>query len=271
MTKKLLILVILLLGSKPSPSVADLNPDNITYPGREVVICSGSKTYALHADRTVLHEWDIKNPIVSSSGGTSPSTPQVCSLHQNITAVSQVVQTGAAEDYLSAASIADIRLDGQRFLDVMVSSGYNLYTFNTQKSSPEHRQPWPEYLHDPMHTSFYSGPLSGDANGSGAVTVSDVIYIINFLFKGGPYPVDGDGNESLVSGDANCDQKITVSDVVYLINFLFKGGCPPCQTCGQGKVTTFFSNTASIGFSSATKLSDGNQRVYINGTLSVPV
>jgi len=63
----------------------------------------------------------------------------------------------------------------------------------------------------------------GDANGDKALTVSDVVYIINYLFKGGPLPIP----EQIV-GDASCDGKVTVSDVVYLINYLFKGGPPPC-------------------------------------------
>ncbi len=65
--------------------------------------------------------------------------------------------------------------------------------------------------------------LRGDPNGDIAVTVSDVIYIINYLFKSGPPPVN-----CPKSGDVNCDSKITVSDVVYLIGYLFKGGPPPC-------------------------------------------
>ncbi len=32
-------------------------------------------------------------------------------------------------------------------------------------------------------------------------------------------------------GDVNCDEKVTVSDVIYLINYLFKGGPPPCRKC----------------------------------------
>jgi len=63
----------------------------------------------------------------------------------------------------------------------------------------------------------------GDANGDKQITVSDVVYLINYLFKGGPPPVP----EQMV-GDVNCDGKVTVSDVVYLINYLFKGGPPPC-------------------------------------------
>jgi hypothetical protein len=31
--------------------------------------------------------------------------------------------------------------------------------------------------------------------------------------------------------DCNCDGKVTVSDVICLINYLFKCGPPPCQNC----------------------------------------
>ncbi|MDD1748951.1 MAG: SBBP repeat-containing protein [Methanothrix sp.] len=61
----------------------------------------------------------------------------------------------------------------------------------------------------------------GDANRDSKVTVSDVVYIVNYLFKGGPPP------NPLLSGDANCDGKVTVADVVFLINYLFKGGPAP--------------------------------------------
>ena len=63
--------------------------------------------------------------------------------------------------------------------------------------------------------------FTGDANGDGKVTVSDVIYLINYLFKGGPTP------NPLLAGDANHDDKVTVADVIYLINYLFKGGPSP--------------------------------------------
>jgi len=61
----------------------------------------------------------------------------------------------------------------------------------------------------------------GDANGDGKLTVSDVVYLINYLFKGGPAPAP------LASGDANCDGQLKVADVIYLINYLFKGGPVP--------------------------------------------
>jgi hypothetical protein len=59
----------------------------------------------------------------------------------------------------------------------------------------------------------------GDANVDGKVTVSDVVYLVNYLFKGGPEPWK-------MYSDANGDEKVTVSDVVYLVNYLFKGGPP---------------------------------------------
>ena len=72
--------------------------------------------------------------------------------------------------------------------------------------------------------SFYVY-LCGDCNGDGKITVSDVVYEINYLFKGGSAPVP------LVAGDVNCDGKETVSDVVYKINYLFKGGPELCKDC----------------------------------------
>ena len=63
----------------------------------------------------------------------------------------------------------------------------------------------------------------GDCNSDNLVNVSDVIFLINYLFKGGPSPVP------LASADVNLDQKVTFSDVVYLINYLFKGGLEPCH------------------------------------------
>jgi hypothetical protein len=66
--------------------------------------------------------------------------------------------------------------------------------------------------------------IAGDPNGDLFVTVSDVVYIINYLFKSGPPPV-----HCPRSGDVNCDGRVTISDAIYLINYLFKGGSEPCR------------------------------------------
>lgn len=65
--------------------------------------------------------------------------------------------------------------------------------------------------------------LCGDVNADSRFTASDVIYMVNFVFKGGPGPV--------VPGhaDTNCDNASTSSDIIRLVNFVFKSGSPPCS------------------------------------------
>src|SRR3990170_1578908 len=63
--------------------------------------------------------------------------------------------------------------------------------------------------------------LYGDPNNDLSVSVSDVIYLISYLFKGGSQP------KNYYSGDVNCDNKVSLTDVVYLINYLYRGGLPP--------------------------------------------
>jgi hypothetical protein len=61
----------------------------------------------------------------------------------------------------------------------------------------------------------------GDANGDEAIDVGDVVYLIAFVFKGGPPP------GMLCEGDVNGDGQVNVGDAVYLINWMFRGGPPP--------------------------------------------
>jgi len=70
--------------------------------------------------------------------------------------------------------------------------------------------------------------ICGDANGDLKVSVSDVVYLINYLFKGGTAPLCPPA-PYLACGDASGDGKVTVSDVVYLVGYLFKGGPVPCS------------------------------------------
>ena len=64
--------------------------------------------------------------------------------------------------------------------------------------------------------------IRGDANHDLVVDVGDVIYIVSYLYDGGPDPLP------LESADVNCDGVVNVGDVVYLVNYLFKLGPPPC-------------------------------------------
>ena len=65
----------------------------------------------------------------------------------------------------------------------------------------------------------------GDANFDGIVLVSDLVYMVDYLFKGGPSPIPIDD-----SGDFTCEDEINVADLTSMVDFLFKGGNPcPCN------------------------------------------
>jgi hypothetical protein len=65
--------------------------------------------------------------------------------------------------------------------------------------------------------------VCGDANGDEVVDISDVVYLISYLFRSGDPPVP------MQAGDVNLDGIVHSADVVYLINYLFKGGPAPCN------------------------------------------
>ena len=67
----------------------------------------------------------------------------------------------------------------------------------------------------------------GDVNNDQDVTISDAVFLISYLYKGGEEPY------FLASGDTNDDCEITVGDVIHLINYLFKGGPEPMAGCAK--------------------------------------
>jgi hypothetical protein len=68
--------------------------------------------------------------------------------------------------------------------------------------------------------------LTGDANDNQAINSSDIIYIVNYVFKSGPAPLPFEP-----VGDVDCSGDITSGDVIYLVNYVFKGGIGPCDVC----------------------------------------
>jgi photosystem II stability/assembly factor-like uncharacterized protein len=68
--------------------------------------------------------------------------------------------------------------------------------------------------------------LCGDPNASGDVDIGDAVYIILYIFSGGPPP-----QPVLEAGDADCSGGVDIDDVVYILTFIFLGGPEPCATC----------------------------------------
>ncbi len=83
---------------------------------------------------------------------------------------------------------------------------------------------------------YCMGLIVGDANGDGDINAEDIIYLINYLFRGGPPPY------IMAAGDANGDGEVNAGDIVYLIQYLFHGGPPPGQRGSD--VERFLARTA---------------------------
>lgn len=66
------------------------------------------------------------------------------------------------------------------------------------------------------------GPAVGDVNGSGAVNLLDITYLIEHLYKGGPPPIPAPP-----VGDVDSNTNLNLLDITYLINYLYRDGPEP--------------------------------------------
>ena len=68
--------------------------------------------------------------------------------------------------------------------------------------------------------------VTGDVDENTNLTSADIIYLVNFVFKGGPGPIPCDA-----VGDVDCNGSVTSGDIIYMVNHVFKGGPAPCDAC----------------------------------------
>lgn len=65
--------------------------------------------------------------------------------------------------------------------------------------------------------------ICGDANNSEEVDIDDVVYLVAYIFAGGPAPIPSD------AGEVDCSGDIDIDDIVYLVMYIFSGGPAPCD------------------------------------------
>ena len=63
----------------------------------------------------------------------------------------------------------------------------------------------------------------GDLNNNGTIDLSDLVYMLSFLYQNGLMPPAGNA-----AGDVNCDGSVNILDVLYLCRYLYQGGPAPC-------------------------------------------
>ncbi len=62
---------------------------------------------------------------------------------------------------------------------------------------------------------------AGDVNLDNKINLGDIIYLVNYIFKGGPAP------NPIWLGDVNVDNITNLGDLIFLVNYIFKGGPGP--------------------------------------------
>ena len=63
--------------------------------------------------------------------------------------------------------------------------------------------------------------IRGDANRSMQIDISDITYMVVYLFMAGPPPV------TVQAGDLTADNSTTITDLTYLVDYIFHSGPPP--------------------------------------------
>ena len=72
--------------------------------------------------------------------------------------------------------------------------------------------------------------LCGDAEGSGSICIDDVVFLITYLYFGGPSPIP------YAAGDVNCDGTVNLLDISKIVAYIFRGGHPPCDLDWDGQL-----------------------------------
>ena len=84
-----------------------------------------------------------------------------------------------------------------------------------------------DYCDADTHSFTVATFICGDADNSDAVDIDDIVFLINYIFAGGPEPAP------YYQGEVDCSGSIDIDDVVYLIAYVFSGGPIPCDGCGE--------------------------------------
>jgi hypothetical protein len=72
--------------------------------------------------------------------------------------------------------------------------------------------------------------IRSEVNGDGSQDIADPIYLLNYMFLGGPEP------QCLEAADGNDDGEVDIADVLMVLQYQFYGGRmipPPFPACGQ--------------------------------------
>ena len=79
------------------------------------------------------------------------------------------------------------------------------------------------------------------SDGSDPINITDIVWMINYMFQGGPGPI--------CLEEANVDgvgAVMDVADLVYLVDYMFRGGPPPPPCPGPPTITVAYGETVWV-------------------------
>ncbi|OGC92092.1 MAG: hypothetical protein A2142_06025 [candidate division Zixibacteria bacterium RBG_16_48_11] len=86
--------------------------------------------------------------------------------------------------------------------------------------------------------------IPGDVNGSSAITIGDIVHLVNYIFDKDRLPCLGSdpGNcwtpAPFCRGDVNQSATITIGDILHLVNYIFDKDRLPCLGASPGNCWT---------------------------------
>jgi len=67
--------------------------------------------------------------------------------------------------------------------------------------------------------------ICGDIDGTVGIDIDDIVFLIDYVFTGGPAP------DPVEAANVDCAGNTDIDDIVYLIAYVFTGGPEPCAGC----------------------------------------
>jgi len=127
-------------------------------------------------------------------------------------------------DELLDEQFVDVPAHDSTIITTPFSQGAGTYTITAKSDEDGIKIESDETNNEDSKDLIFSGSwICGDANGQEGVDIDDVMYLVSYIFQGGPEPAPYE------SGDVNMDGFIDIDDVVYLVNYIFQGGTEPCN------------------------------------------
>jgi hypothetical protein len=121
-----------------------------------------------------------------------------------------------------------VSVDAQSFTEVSINytGGYQGHRCMSVKVDEDNLKVESDEENNQAFELVNFHPPCGDVNNDTIIEVSDLVFLINYLYRNGPEPIC---DPITCCGDVNLDGIIEVSDLVFLINYLYRNGPAPCS------------------------------------------